>query len=67
MIFKGLHIYGVVGRLMYDTWIEMRDFLAAGIMNIDPVITHRLPVERFEEGISAMRSGEAAKVVLSLD
>lgn len=67
VIFKGLHVYGVVGRLMYDTWIEMKDFLAAGIVNIDPVITHRLPVERFEEGISAMRSGEAAKVVLSLD
>lgn len=67
VIFKGLHVYGVVGRLMYDTWIEMKNFLAAGIVNIDPVITHRLPVERFEEGISAMRSGKAAKVVLSLD
>ncbi|WP_419934681.1 L-threonine 3-dehydrogenase [Candidatus Palauibacter sp.] len=67
VIFKGLHVYGVVGRLMYRTWIEMRDFLAAGRLDIDPVITHRLPFDRFEEGIAAMNSGEAAKVVLALD
>ncbi len=67
IIFKGLHIYGVVGRLMYDTWTQMRDFLAAGLLDIDPVITHRLPFERFQEGIDAMRAGEAAKVVLALD
>lgn len=66
VIFKGLHVYGVIGRRMYDTWIEMRNFLAAGLLDIDPVITHRLPLERFEEGIAAMRSGEAAKVVLSV-
>jgi len=67
VIFKGLHVYGVVGRLMYDTWIEMRNFLAAGLLDIEPVITHRLPFERFEEGIAAMQAGEAAKVVLSFD
>ncbi len=67
VIFKGLHVYGVIGRRMYDTWIEMRNFLAAGLLDIEPVITHRLPIERFEEGIAAMEEGEAAKVVLSLD
>ncbi len=67
VIFKGLHVYGVVGRRMYETWIEMRNFLAAGLLDIDPVITHRLPFERFEEGIEAMSAGEAAKVVLALD
>jgi threonine 3-dehydrogenase len=67
VIFKGLNVYGVIGRLMYDTWIEMRNFLAAGLLDIDPVITHRLPYDRFEEGIAAMKAGEAAKVVLSFD
>lgn len=67
VIFKGLNVYGVVGRLMYDTWIEMRNFLAAGLLDIEPVITHRLPLEDFETGIQAMKAGEAAKVVLSID
>lgn len=67
VIFKGLHVYGVIGRRMYETWIEMIDFLAASLLDIDPVITHRLPLARFEEGIRAMRCGEAAKVVLSVE
>ncbi len=67
VIFKGLHVYGVVGRRMYGTWIEMRNFLASGLVDIDPVITHRLGFERFEEGIAAMREGEASKVVLAFD
>ncbi len=66
VIFKGLHVYGVIGRKMYDTWIRMRNFLAAGLVDIEPVITHRLPMDRFEEGIEAMRRGEAAKVLLSI-
>ncbi len=66
VIFKGLRIYGVTGRRMYSTWIQMRNFLAAGLLDIEPVLTHRLPMERFEEGIRAMESGEAAKVVLEI-
>lgn len=66
VIFKGLNVYGVIGRRMYETWLEMRDFLSAGLLDISPVITHRLPMEDFEEGIEAMTSGEAAKVVLDV-
>ena len=66
VIFKGLNVYGVIGRRMYETWLEMRDFLSAGLVDISPVITHRLPLEDFEEGIEAMKSGEAAKVVLDV-
>ncbi len=66
VIFKGLHVYGVIGRRMYETWIRMRDFLAAGLLDVEPVITHRLALEDFEEGIAAMEDGEAAKVVLEV-
>jgi threonine 3-dehydrogenase len=33
-------------------------------MDITPVITHRLPYEGFEQGFSAMLSGQSGKVVL---
>jgi threonine 3-dehydrogenase len=66
VIFKGLHVYGVVGRRLYETWHQMRDFLGAGLLDIEPVITHRMPMEDFEEAIQAMESGEAAKVVLAV-
>lgn len=66
VIFKGLNVYGVIGRRMYRTWHQMRDFLAAGLLDIEPVITHRMPLEDFAEGFAAMESGEAAKVVLTV-
>ena len=64
LIFKGLHVYGVIGRRMYDTWIQMRNFLRAGLVDISPVITHRLPLERFQDGLDAMEDGTAGKVIL---
>ena len=67
LIFRGITVYGVIGRRMYDTWIEMRNFLRAGLVDISPVLTHRLPLERFQEGLDAMEEGVAGKVILVLD
>lgn len=67
VIFKGLTLYGVIGRRMYQTWIQMRDFLASGLLDISPVITHRVGLEDFETGLSAIQSGEAGKVILYID
>jgi threonine 3-dehydrogenase len=67
VIFKGLTVYGVIGRRMYRTWIQMRDFLASGILDISPVITHRVTLDDFERGFAAIESGEAGKVILRLD
>ncbi len=66
VIFRGLSVYGVIGRRMYGTWHQMRDFLAADLLDIEPVITHRLPLEEFQDGIAAMDAGDAAKVVLEV-
>ena len=66
VIFKGLHVYGVIGRRLFETWHQMRDFLGAGLLDIDPVITHRVPLEDFEDALEAMEDGSAAKVVLTV-
>ena len=49
IIFKGLTLYGVVGRRMYDTWHQMTRFLRSGNFDPRPVITHRLPLEAVDE------------------
>ena len=36
IIFKGLTIYGVVGRRMYDTWLQMTRFLRSGAFDPTP-------------------------------
>ena len=66
VIFKGITIYGVVGRKMYDTWIQMTRFLRSGEFDPTPVITHRFPMEEFDAAIAAIKSGEAGKVVFEI-
>jgi threonine 3-dehydrogenase len=66
VIFKGITIYGVVGRRMYDTWIKMTQFLRAGQFDPTPVITHRFPLDAADEAIHAIKSGEAGKVIFEI-
>jgi threonine 3-dehydrogenase len=66
VIFKGLTLYGVVGRRMYDTWHQMTRFLRSGQFDPTPVITHRFPLEEADEAIRAIQSGEAGKVIFEI-
>ncbi len=66
VIFKGLTIYGVVGRKMYDTWHQMTRFLRAGTFDPTPVITHRLPLEAIDDAMELIKSGEAGKIILEI-
>jgi threonine 3-dehydrogenase len=66
VIFKGITIYGVVGRRMYDTWHQMTRFLRSGEFDPTPVITHRFPLEDADAAIHAIKSGEAGKVIFEV-
>jgi len=66
IIFKGVTVYGVVGRRMYETWIQMTQFLRSGQFDPRPVITHRFPLEAHAEAIRVIKSGEAGKVVFEV-
>jgi threonine 3-dehydrogenase len=67
VIFKGITIYGVVGRRMYDTWHQMTRFLRSGEFDPTPVITHRFPLDAAEDAMRAIKSGEAGKVIFEID
>jgi threonine 3-dehydrogenase len=66
IIFKGITLYGVIGRKMYETWHQMQRFLKSGIFDPTPVITHRFPLARVDEALAAIKSGAAGKVILSI-
>jgi len=66
IIFKGITVYGVIGRKMYETWNQMQRFLRSGIFDPRPVITHRFPLERIDDALAAIRSGDAGKVIISI-
>ncbi len=66
VIFKGLTLYGVTGRKMYQTWHQMQRFLRAGQFDPTPVITHRFPLADIAESIQVIKDGEAGKVILEI-
>src|SRR5205823_1513933 len=57
IIFKGITVYGVIGRRMYDTWHQMRRYLTAGLLDPRPVITHQFPLAKVDEALAAIRAG----------
>jgi threonine 3-dehydrogenase len=66
VVFRGVTVYGINGRLMFDTWITVRNLLASGRLDISPVITHKLPLEDFAQGFDLMMTSPktSGKVVL---
>lgn len=66
IIFKGITIYGVIGRRMYQTWHQMRRFLSGDQFDPRPVITHRFPLAGIDDALAAIRSGDAGKVILEI-
>ena len=66
IIFKGITIYGVIGRKMYQTWHQMRRYLIAGQFDPRPVITHKFPLAKIDDALAAIRSGDAGKVILEI-
>ena len=64
VIFNMLTLKGVYGREIFETWYKMSVFIESGL-DLSPIISHRLPASRFEEGFEAMLAGEASKVVLN--
>jgi threonine 3-dehydrogenase len=66
IVFKGITVYGVVGRRMYETWIQMTQFLRSGQFDPRPVITHRFPLSGHAEAIRVIKSGDAGKVIFEV-
>lgn len=66
IIFKGITVYGVIGRRMYQTWHQMRRYLTSGQFDPRPVITHKFPLAKIEDALAAIRSGDAGKVILEI-
>ncbi|HEX9710493.1 MAG TPA: L-threonine 3-dehydrogenase [Candidatus Thermoplasmatota archaeon] len=64
VVFKGVHVHGIHGRRMFDTWTRMQGMLLSGKLNIDPVFTHDFAFEQFDEGMAAMKGGNCGKVTL---
>ncbi len=66
VIFKAVRLEGIVGRRLPQTWEQMTALLRRGL-DITPVITHRVPLDQFARAFALLESGEAGKVILTLE
>lgn len=62
VIFKGLELHGIYGRLMYETWYKMTQMLLTGFP-LEKVLTHQIPISDYEQGFALMLEGRCGKVV----
>lgn len=63
VVFNSLHIKGIYGREMFETWYKMTTMIQSGL-DISPVITHRFDYTEFEEAFETMKGGNSGKIVL---
>jgi len=66
IIFKGLTVLGINGRRMFETWYQTQALVVAGRIDLAPIITHVLPLERFHECFDLLKDGKAAKIVMTV-
>ncbi|MCI6766809.1 MAG: alcohol dehydrogenase catalytic domain-containing protein [Porcincola intestinalis] len=65
IVSKGLSIFGnYIGNYIMSRTVKM---LEAGVIPVEKIITHQLPLSRFEEGLEAMRNGTGLEVILYPD
>ena len=66
IVFKGATVLGINGRKMFETWYQGQALLQSGL-DLTPLITHRLPLERIGEGLELMKAGQCGKVIIYPD
>ncbi len=54
VIFKGIRVYGITGRRMFETWYRTTALLEEGL-DLTPIITHRLPLADYRRGLRPRR------------
>ncbi|MBI4173204.1 MAG: alcohol dehydrogenase catalytic domain-containing protein [Candidatus Aenigmarchaeota archaeon] len=67
IVLKDVTFRGIYGRKMWDTWKVTSGLLDNGKLDITPIITHRLKLSEFEQGIAAMQADQCGKVVMFPD
>ena len=67
IIFKGATVYGIFGRRLWQTWLEMRGLIRSGAVDLAPVVTPRFALDDYTAAFDLMQSGECGKVVMFPD
>lgn len=60
VILKGIKVVAIHGRKMFDTWTRMAALFRTGRFDVSPVITHRMPLAKFDEAMKLLTAENIA-------
>jgi threonine 3-dehydrogenase len=66
VIYKEANVYGVTGRIMWDTWWIAQSILLSGKMDVSPVITHYFDLSNFDKALQLAESATTGKIVFKI-
>ena len=64
IVFKGINIYGVTGRRIYDTWYKVSELINSKKLHLDQIITHQFPLHKINEAAEIMGNKNCGKIIL---
>ncbi|MDD3477926.1 MAG: L-threonine 3-dehydrogenase [Candidatus Izemoplasmatales bacterium] len=64
IVFRGVSIYGVVGRRIYDTWYQVKELIHSGKLHLDQIITHEFPLSDILIAAKTMGERNCGKIIL---
>ncbi len=67
VIMRGVTLYGITGRRMFQTWYQMGGILRSGHVDLKPLVTHRFPLDEYENALEVVRSRQCGKVVFEVE
>jgi threonine 3-dehydrogenase len=66
VIYKEANVYGVTGRIMWDSWWTAQGILLSGKMDAGPVITHYFDLKEFDKALQLAESASTGKIVFKI-
>jgi threonine 3-dehydrogenase len=62
IMYKEARLFGITGRLMYQTWHQVLTLMQSGKVDLERVVSHKLAPEKFEEGFRIAKEAQHGKV-----
>lgn len=66
IILKELTIKGIHGREIFKTWHQTTKLIISSLVDFSPIVTHKMPLEKFDDAIVLMDAGNCGKILLSI-
>ncbi|XP_004347831.1 hypothetical protein CAOG_04006 [Capsaspora owczarzaki ATCC 30864] len=64
VIFKSLTLKTIHGRKIFHTWEESERLISQGLVDISPIVSHDIPMSKFEDAFSTLLKAEGCKILM---